>query len=258
MDESERAANLEFWSARSRDALTDEPPRPHKPYRHSRFGRLRERLPEIRLAKFGRPEVGSGESGRGRARPVAAGLLLAGLAGAWLLAGHQTHGSTAVTVVPPFVGTVLPTATSTSTTATPEAPTPAVPADAIDVAVVDTPACTGLSAARPHVRCPNQSARAAEEMALYTPGSIGEAFRKIAGAHVTPRSGSPACASGHPDERSWSIASAPQYAVGRYLCRLESGMAAMWWTHGDRLVHMRLFDSDLAALFAWWSAHPSE
>ena len=32
----------------------------------------------------------------------------------------------------------------------------------------------------------------------------------------------------------------------------STGGAAMWWTHGDRLVHAVAPDGDLAALFSWW------
>jgi hypothetical protein len=32
----------------------------------------------------------------------------------------------------------------------------------------------------------------------------------------------------------------------------------MWWTHGDRLLHVLSNDADLAKLFSWWRAHPSE
>jgi hypothetical protein len=97
-----------------------------------------------------------------------------------------------------------------------------------------------------------------QEVALYTSATVGPAFRKIAGGAPKAASGPAACASGHPDERAWSIASAPQQAVGRYLCRLEGGRAAIWWTHGDRLWHALASDADLAALFTHWSAHPSQ
>ncbi len=98
------------------------------------------------------------------------------------------------------------------------------------------------------------------EVALYPPGTVGAAFRRIAGVPVPPRSGPAACAADRPDERSWSLASAPLHAVGRYVCRLESARAAIWWTHGDRLLHAVAVDprdGDLAKLFSWWRAHPS-
>jgi hypothetical protein len=67
----------------------------------------------------------------------------------------------------------------------------------------------------------------------------------------------PACDRGASDERAWSLAAEPGVAVGRYRCSIEHGRAAMWWTRGDRLTHAVASDGDLAALFAWWRAHPA-
>jgi hypothetical protein len=115
-----------------------------------------------------------------------------------------------------------------------------------------------LSTTRPHLLCVVDGA--IMEVALYTPGTVGAAFRRIAGVPVPARSGPAACAADRPDERAWSSASAPLHAVGRYLCRLEGTRAGIWWTHGDRLLHAVAGsprDSDLAKLFSWWRAHPS-
>jgi len=173
------------------------------------------------------------------------------LAGAWLVVGHESHGSAAV-VPPAEPSTVASTPTSTSTSAT----VPRLPTNAIAHAVVTTSRCAGLSVARPHVRCAADGF--VEEVALYTAATVGPAFRRIAGRAPTARSGPAACADGHPDERAWSLASAPLQAVGRYLCRFEQGRAAIWWTHGDRLWHALANDADLATLFTQWSAHHSE
>ncbi len=96
------------------------------------------------------------------------------------------------------------------------------------------------------------------DVQLLGPETVGAAYRRAAGAEVAARTGAPACASGNPDERAWSVASAPVNAVGRYRCRFEKGHAAMWWTNGGLLTHAVAPDGDLAALFTWWRARPVE
>jgi hypothetical protein len=241
MAERDPRTNLEFWSDRAR-AGDHVPRRSQKPYRRSRLDRLPFRVPTLRLPALRIPAF--------RARPVAAGLLLAGLAGAWLVVGRESHGSAAV--VPPVVAPPSAVVATTVSSSLPIAP----PRNAIAHAVVTTVRCTGLSVVRPHVRCTADGF--IEEVALYTSATVGPAFRKIAGGAAKPHSGPAACATGQPDERAWSLASAPRQAVGRYLCRLEGGRAAMWWTHGDRLWHALTNDADLATLFSQWSEHPSE
>jgi len=96
------------------------------------------------------------------------------------------------------------------------------------------------------------------DIRLVPSAAVGAAYRRAAGADVAARSGLPACAHGAPDERAWSAASGPTNAIGRYRCRFEHGLAAMWWTHGDRLVHAVAPDADLAALFSSWRTHLPE
>lgn len=282
MEERDLASDFEFWSGRTRSSAMDgKPERPRKPYRRSRFGRLPFRLPfrrpSFELPRFRRPSFrrpffrraqlaipsfarkpAVGDHGRalGRARPVAAALLLAGLTSAWLIVAHQSHGSAA----PGVHAIASPSTRSAASTSPPptSAPPAAPPTNAIGRASVDRTGCVGLSVTQPHLRCGMTDYVGLEEVALYTPATVGGAFRSVSGPHVSAGSGPAACASGRSDERAWSIASAPQYAVGRYLCRFESGRAAMWWTHGDRLLHVLSNDADLAKLFSWWRAHPSE
>src|SRR5206468_2520199 len=116
--------------------------------------------------------------------------------------------------------------------------------------------CRGLSSTRREVRCVIDGIDL--DVRLFEPDTVATAYRRAAGADLAPRSGSPACARGVPDERAWSSAASPSAAVGRYRCRVERGRAAMWWTSGDRLVHAVARDGDLAGLFSWWRAHPSE
>jgi hypothetical protein len=212
----DRASNLEFWSGRNRTGGAGE-------------DRARGRAP------FRRPSFG-----RGRARPMAAAALLAGLAAAWLVAGHDSHLS-AATDAPPAVA--APSVVSSSTVST----TTTVPF---------TRDCRGLSPARRDLRCVVDGIDL--EVRLFTSGTVAAAYRSAAGADVAARSGTPACAQGVADERAWSAPASPDAAVGRYRCRFERGRAAMWWTRGDRLVHAVARDGDLAALFSWWRAHPSE
>jgi hypothetical protein len=116
--------------------------------------------------------------------------------------------------------------------------------------------CRGLTVTGREVRCVIDGVEL--DVRLYAPGTAAEAYSRAAGALARPASGAPACARGLPDERSWSQASSPSVAIGRYRCRLEQGRAAMWWTRGERLAHALGPNGDLAALFAWWRAHPSE
>ncbi len=239
-------SNLEFWSER-RGTGARAPYRPRKRDRHVRFGRLSSwsaRLAALRFSARRRGTDGRVPDARAPAgpRPAAAAALLAGLAATWWIAGHRSQGSAVADVRSPV-------STIPSTSAQPATDLP--PPDAIALAVVEVPRCAGLSPARPHVRCvmaaggtdiargTTEVAYGEMEIALYTPGTVGPAFRRAAGAELRARSGPPACAMGRPDERAWSVASDPSHAVGRYVCRAESGHAAMWWTHGDRLVHAR-------------------
>jgi hypothetical protein len=240
MRERDAAADLDFWSGRARGgSVGQDPEPPRKPYRGSRIARIAARLPALPPGKGG---------------PVAAAALLAGLTGAWLLVGSRSHGSPAVTAATTTTAVHVP---ATTVGAPKPSPTTA-PAGALAVAALRTERCAGLSATRPHLLCIVDGA--IMEVALYTPGTVGAAFRRIAGVPVPARSGPAACASDRPDERAWSSASAPLHTVGRYLCRLEGTRAGIWWTHGDRLLHVVAaspHDSDLAELFSWWRAHPS-
>jgi hypothetical protein len=282
MEGDDREANLEFWVGRGRaDAGASSGRRARSFGRTSgRWRSLRPprlRLPGLRGASFTRPSLGRAsfnrpsftgrtegrepDPRRGRARPVAAAALLAGLAGAWLIVGHRSHASadvepTPATHVPAsvVVGTAPRHPLSASGASAPTAPAIS-PSTSTSVAP-RTPDCRGLSVARRAVRCVIDGVQL--EIRLSAPGSAAEAYTRAAGAVARPASGSPACARGVPDERSWSEVSSPTVAIGRYRCRLEQGRAAMWWTRGDRLAHALGPNGDLAALFAWWRAHPSE
>jgi hypothetical protein len=256
MPERESHADLEFWSGTARGGSVGQDPDPtppRKPYRSSFVTRLAARLPSLRLPE--RPRRSNDPAApRGKVRPVAAAALLAGLAGAWLFVGHQSHDSTALVAAAP--ATPAPTTTAPTTARAPAAGERLV--GAIARAALRTDRCAGLSTAHPHLLCVVDGA--IMDVALYTPGTVGAAFRRIAGAPVPPRSGPAACAADRPDERAWSVASAPLQAVGRYVCRLEGARATIWWTHGDRLLHAEAgdpHDGDLAKLFSWWRAHPS-
>ncbi len=269
MTERDAAADLEFWSGRGRGGSVvpgqgPDPDRPRPPYRRTGWARLEARLsrvrfPHVALPTFGPRDAGNGGSGpsgpSGRARPVAAVALLAGLAAAWLVIGHQPRGSTSAAATDPIAAAVPTTVPEPAAAA---APTTVPATDPLALRAVSTPGCNGLSATRPHVRCTVDDV--IMEVALYADATVGPALRRLAGAQMKARSGPASCANGEADERAWSVASAPLHAVGRYVCRLESGRAAMWWTHGDRLLHALAGsrrDGNLARLFSWWRAHPS-
>jgi hypothetical protein len=263
----EREANLEFWSGRARaeDAIED-PARP-APSFGRRSGAWRAfRVPPLRFPRLRRPPLTRPTFTRpafrrpgltrpvlrlpsqGRLRPIAAAVLLAGLAAAWLVVGHRSHASAGAELTPPAA------VASSSAVATSTAPPLGV--EVPPIAARRTPDCRGLSASRPEVLCVVD--RVELDLRLYAPGTAAEAYTRAAGAVARPGAGPPACAKGVSDERSWSEASSPTVAVGRYRCRLENGRAAMWWTQGDQVAHAVAPDRDLAALFAWWRGHPSE
>ncbi len=267
MDAHDLVSNLEFWSGRARNAATDaDPDRPAPSFRPRSFGSrsFRRRsfrrpalrlpsLPSFSLPSSGAPRRPGGTDeptrGRGRARPVAAAVLLAALTASWLVVGHRSHASAAADT--PAVPISAPPRTSDSTAAPSSNATTASP-----TTVALTKDCHGLTTSRSAARCVVGGVDL--EVHRYTPATVAAAYVRAAGPEAQPRSGPPACASGSADERSWSISSAPEAAVGRYRCRVEAGHAAMWWTQDGRLFHATARDGDLAALFAWWRAHPSE
>ena len=116
--------------------------------------------------------------------------------------------------------------------------------------------CRGLSKVRPVVHCEIDDVSL--DIRLYSPGTGAAAYYAATGVEPAPGSGPATCAQGEPEERAWSLPSAPRVAVGRYRCTLELGHAAMWWTRGDRVSHAVASDDDLAALFTWWRTHPGE
>src|SRR5437868_5919520 len=246
MDARELASNLEFWAGRARHGEAGEDhsrPRPSFGRRRS-FRRARFRLPRSGRSFFSRWSFSRMSLGRGRGRPLAAFALLAGLTGAWVVAGHRAPtpaagDAPAALASPSFVSSPSNVASTATTTTT----------------VPRTRDCLGLSVARREVRCVIDGIDL--DARLYAPGTVAAAYRRAAGADAVARSGSPACARGVPDERAWSSAALPRAGLGRYRCMFEHERAAMWWTNGDRLVHAVARDADLAALFSWWRAHPS-
>jgi hypothetical protein len=222
----ERASNFEFWLGRGRSSRT------------SRFRRWWLRVPKLHLASMRMPSMRLPVV---RWRPLAAGALIAGLAAAWLIAGRHS---------PPAVDAVAQapmTAASTTVTA---------PRTTTSTTVPVSRDCGALSGAQPVVRCVIGAVDV--DVRLLSSARVGAAYRRASGADVAARTGSPACAHGAPDERAGSAATAPIRAIGRYRCRFEHGLAAMWWTNGDRLVHAVARDADLAGLFSWWRSHPLE
>ncbi len=174
----------------------------------------------------------------GRARPLAAGLLVASLAAGWLAVSR--HASTGARSVEPH--------------APADAPSVAQPASADPLRARLPPGltCTDASSAAPAVRCTIDGVDV--EITLLGRGADA-AYRRAAHATTRPAAGgAPECAHGRPDERAWSRPSAPARAVGRYRCTFEHGRAAMWWTDDGLLVHATAPNAELARLFTWWRA----
>jgi hypothetical protein len=238
VERSDLASNLEFWSGRARNGGAGEDPRRRRPSRRRRL----LRRPPFPCPSFLRRSDRGTQARRARSRPVAAGALLAGLTAAWLVAGHRSHAPASADAAS---GIVAPSSAPPST----------FPTTTTTVPVSGN--CGGLSPARREVRCVIDGVDL--DVRVFGSGSVAGAYRRAAGVTATAaRSGLPACARGVPDERAWSTAASPDAAVGRYRCRFEGERAAMWWTRGDRLLHAVASDGDLAGLFSWWRAHPSE
>jgi hypothetical protein len=176
----------------------------------------------------------AGNPSHGRARPLAAAILLAVLTTGWLVAGHRSRAA----------GSSAPAAARSSAPATPSMPASLVGR------------CDDRSAQPEGAHCVLDGVHV--DVRAYAPGTAAAAYRRVAGIAATPHTGPPACEHGAPDERAWSEPAAPAVAVGRYRCSFENGRAVMWWTRGDRLAHAVAPDADLEALFAWWRAHPAE
>jgi hypothetical protein len=247
MERRDLASNLEFWSGRARNGGAGEDPQRRRPSPRRRLlhGPAFLRPSSLRPSSLRPSSLRGAERGtrarRAGSRPVAAGALLAGLTAAWLVAGHRSHAPASAAAA---AGVVAPPSAPPSTLPT----TTTVPVSRT---------CGGLSSARREVRCVIDGVDL--DVRVFGSGSVAGAYRRAAGVTATAaRSGLPACARGVPDERAWSTAASPDAAVGRYRCRFEGGRAAMWWTRGDRLVHAVASDGDLAGLFSWWRAHPSE
>jgi hypothetical protein len=70
--------------------------------------------------------------------------------------------------------------------------------------------------------------------------------------------GPSACAQGAPEERSWSVATAPARPAGRYRCSRVVGEARLVWTsEATRVLGVATrADGDLRSLYQWWTTVP--
>ena len=177
---------------------------------------------------------------RRRGAPVAAALLIAALAAAWLFVSGRGSGS----------GAVPPLAEAPATAPA----TRAVANTAALRAALHAPAtCTDVAAADPEVACSINGVRV--DARLLGAARASNEYATAAGKRSPPATGPSACANGKPDERAWSRPANPSVPAGRYRCRVEDGVAAMWWTDEGVLVHATAATPDLGALFAWWRTH---
>jgi hypothetical protein len=236
------ASESDTWSAAPRPVSDFWAGAPRRPRRR----RLRIRAFRARLTR---------RAPNGRARKVAAIVLIGALAVGWIAtsrAGHADHAS------------------RPSRSETPEGAPQTGP-----VRTDLNRSLPSLRALVPHgARCsagPGPGAEALCSVAgvdvdyrLLPAGALRAAYLAplapgLNGGSMAlgPGSGPPVCAHGGEEERSWSRPAAPRRAVGRYACRIEQGRAAMWWTVDDRglLAHATSSGADLTSLFAWWESH---
>jgi hypothetical protein len=208
-------------------------------YRPDMSDRLLPRRPALRPRSATR---------RGRLRLVAAVALVATLAAAWLVVGRGGHPSAPVALG--ASGTGSPS-WKVASTAGPRPPTAALRSH-----LADAGRCVDQTGTIPAVRC----AIGGVDVEFELVGSaVAAAYRRATGVAPRPHTGTPACATGRPEERSWARATAPTRVIGRYTCEIARGHAEMWWSddHGI-LAHAVAPDTDLAALFTWWLRHPTE
>jgi hypothetical protein len=174
---------------------------------------------------------------RRRPGPIAAGVLIAVLAAAWFLTSRSSSPSEAPA---PSASTV-----------------PTFDLGPLTAMLGEPEGCDDASVSVPELKCEIEGVRV--EARLVAPADVDSVYATATGASVVAQDGQPACEHGKPDNRAWSRAAAPKVAVGRYLCRIEDGHAAMWWSEEQGLVaHAVASDGDLARLFAWWRAHLDE
>lgn len=179
-----------------------------------------------------------------RARPLVAGLLVAGLAAGWLVVQRASTNPR------PGLGNAL----RTHGGGAPPTVAPGVPTAALRALLADAGSCADAADAVPAVQCDIDGVRL--DARLLTAADARRTYVSSSGARIEPRSGLPECARGLPDERAWSRPETPRVVAGRYRCRIEGDAAAIWWTdeHGV-LAHAVARDRDLARLFVWWRAH---
>jgi hypothetical protein len=176
-------------------------------------------------------------SDRTRVKRVAAGLLVAGLAVAWLVVGRQRspEGRPAEAAAPGRAAVAPPVADT----------------GALRALLADAKRCADVVGPEPKVQC--EIGDVHMDAQLLGIARAHDVYLVASGARVAARRGPPACARGRPDERAWSRPDAPEVAVGRYRCRIEDGRAAIWWTDEHGVVaHAVGVDRDLSSLFRWW------
>jgi hypothetical protein len=117
--------------------------------------------------------------------------------------------------------------------------------------------CSDVPGPTPELRCWIDNV-SVDYRLLGIPSALPTYQAKIGDLAPEERSGPPACASGHPEERAWSRPGLPLAAAGRYRCTIVSGRAEMWWMNMREglLAHAIALDDDLGRLFAWWRARP--
>jgi hypothetical protein len=177
---------------------------------------------------------------RSRARVIATVLLLTGLVVAWLSFARGS-GGTPASIPAKHSPPTVPNEQQTDTTRL-----RALFADAGD--------CRDVFDAMPRVSCEIDGVTV--DARLFSVVDAQNTYAARLRVRIRPGRGAAACARGAADERSWSRASDPAVALGRYRCRIEAGHAALWWTdeHGV-LAHAVGANRDLKQLFRWWLVH---
>ena len=181
-------------------------------------------------------------------RPLVAAAVVAVLAAGWLLVRGSGHPGASAE---PGDAASTPSTNVAVSSSVPRVATAALRAD-----LADAGRCVDRAGSVPAVRCAIGGVDADFEL---VGARVAAAYRQAVGVAPQPQRGTPACAGGRPDERSWARPTAPTRAVGRYACEIAHGHAEMWWSdeHGI-LAHAVAPDADLAALFTWWRRHPAE
>jgi len=196
-----------------------------------------------------------GVSASPRLRLTLGFALVALLAAAWVVVGRGAVDTSRATITNRATPSVP--ASGARTTSAPRVEMVVAVPRWVPAGVAATCRTHGPSPSRVVVDC--TPGRGVDQLRYRAVASIAD-LRAAYAVESTRRGGrgSPACAAGMPEERSWSLAASPARPAGRYRCSLVAGTARLVWTSEEALVLglASRSDGDLRTLYQWWTTVP--